>query len=326
MPALKQLSSDLEFVAIAIASPEEWFGDCSAIAKDIIDNQQSIEFTKATNFINDYGGRIINGYEALLDLEDIDAVYIPLPPALHYKWAKLALGKGKHVYLEKPFTTTESDTLDLIGLAEQNGLALHENYMFVFHKQIEELNNIVKSGEIGDVRLYRVTFGFPRRQVGDFRYNKRLGGGVLYDVAGYTLKYASLLLGKTARITTSHLNYVPDFEIDMFGAATMVNDRGDIAQLAFGMDNDYRCDIEVWGSKGTITSNRILTAPVGFVPTYTIKKNQDYETRKFSSDDSFLKSILRFKQCVDDIDVRQDNYQIIAHQASLIELFKLKAK
>ena len=92
------------------------------------------------------------------------------------------------------------------------------------------------------------------------------------------------------------------------------------------MDNDYRCDIEVWGSKGTITSNRILTAPVGFVPTYTIKKNQDYETRKFSSDDSFLKSILRFKQCVDDIDVRQDNYQIIAHQASLIELFKLKAK
>ena len=38
MPALKQLSSDLEFVAIAIASPEEWFGDCSAIAKDIINN------------------------------------------------------------------------------------------------------------------------------------------------------------------------------------------------------------------------------------------------------------------------------------------------
>ena len=57
----------------------------------------------------------------------------------------------------------------------------------------------------------------------------------------------------------------------MYGSATMVNDEGMVAQLAFGMDNDYKCDLEIWGSLGTITSNRILTAPVGFVPSYTIK-------------------------------------------------------
>lgn len=321
LPALQKINDKIQFVAIGIASPEEWFGDIVNVSVEAIEKQQTCEMAKAKTFIDQYGGKVIVGYEALVSSPDIDAVYCPLPPSLHHKWAKLALQHNKHVFVEKPSTTSLADTEDLITLASEKELALHENYMFIYHSQLEEINNVVKSGEIGDVRLYRITFGFPMRAKSDFRYNKALGGGALLDAGGYCMKYANWLLGGDAHVITAQANYIDSFEVDMYGSATLVNDNGLIAQIAFGMDNDYRCDIEIWGAKGTITSGRILTAPAGFTPSYTIKKNQDIETRPLAADDAFMKSIGRFIACVEDKDTRKEEYSLMHKQEQLVNEF-----
>lgn len=174
---------------------------------------------------------------------------------------------------------------------------------------------------MGDVRLYRITFGFPLRQLNDFRYNKALGGGALLDAGGYCMKYANWLLGGNAHVVTAQANNLEGFEVDMYGSATMANNKGQIAQLAFGMDNDYRCEIEIWGSKGTITSGRILTAPAGFAPSYTIKKNQDIETRPLAADDAFLKSIQRFVDCIESEQTRKEEYELLSKQEQFVEEF-----
>lgn len=322
IPALQQAGDCIKFAAIGIASSEEWFGNIESISQEQIDEQQSRERAKAQVFVDQYGGEIVVGYENLVSADAIDAVYIPLPPTLHHKWAKKAIEVGKHVFVEKPSTTSLADTEDLIEMASQKGLALHENYMFIYHSQLEEINNIVNSGEIGDVRLYRISFGFPRRAANDFRYNKNLGGGALLDAGGYCMKYANYLLGGDAHVTTAQANYIDEFEVDMYGSASMCNNKGQVAQIAFGMDNDYRCDIEIWGSIGTITSGRILTAPAGFVSSYTVKKNQDIETRSLTADDAFLKSIQRFVDCVNDNVVRIDEYELLKKQEQLLEEFK----
>jgi NDP-hexose-3-ketoreductase len=321
MPALQKAGKDIHFTAIGIASPEEWFGDTSKVSAEDIEEQQSCEKEKAKKFTNQYGGKVFEGYNALVSCNDIDAVYIPLPPALHFKWGKRALEEGKHVFIEKPSTTCLTDTEELIRIASEKGLALHENYMFIYHKQLEILNNVIMSGEIGDVRLYRITFGFPLRSAKDFRYNKVLGGGALLDAGGYCLKYANFLLGGDSHVSTAQANYLDDFEVDMYGSATLTNNKGQIAQIAFGMDNDYRCDIEIWGSFGTITSDRILTAPNEYAPIYTIKKNQEIEIRKLTADDAFLKSILHFVDCVSNVEVREVEYQFLKKQEELVEEF-----
>lgn len=322
LPAL-QKADHIQFAAIGIASPEEWFGDLTNISQDKIVEQQTRERAKAQTFIDHCGGEIIVGYGNLVTSNKIDAAYIPLPPALHYKWAKIALEAGKHVFVEKPSTTCLADTDSLIEIASKKGLALHENYMFIYHNQVQALQNVVALGEIGDVRLYRITFGFPLRQLNDFRYNKKLGGGALLDAGGYCMKYANWLLGGDAKIITAQTNYIEGFEVDMYGSATMVNTNGRVVQVAFGMDNDYKCDIEIWGSKGTITSGRILTAPAGFVPKFTIKKNQDIETRDLPADDAFLKSIERFIACVENANTREEEYDILHSQEVLVEQYKL---
>ncbi len=322
LPALQRANDKIQFAAIGIASPEEWFGDLTNISQEQIDEQQAREHGKAQTFIDQYGGEIVAGYGNLVSSDLIDAAYIPLPPALHYKWAKKVLEAGKHVFVEKPSTTCLADTDDLIGIASEKDLALYENYMFIYHEQLNALDEIVKSGEIGDVRLYRISFGFPLRQLNDFRYNKALGGGALLDVGGYCMKYANYLLGGNAKVVTAQANDIEGFEVEMFGSATMLNEAGTVAQLAFGMDNDYKCYIEIWGSKGTITSGRIFTAPAGFVPTYTIKKNQDIETRELPADDAFLKSIERFVACIECDQTRKEEYENLHTQEVLVEQFK----
>jgi len=326
LPALQKAGKDFQFTALGIASPEEWFGDTCKISDEVIEDQQSNEKAKAKQFTDHYGGKLFMGYNALVSSPEIDAVYIPLPPALHFKWAKRALEEHKHVLIEKPSTTCLADTEDLIRVASENRLALHENYMFIYHQQIETLINVIESGEIGDVRLYRITFGFPLRQLNDFRYNKNLGGGSLFDAGGYCMKYANYLLGGDAKVITAQANYIDGFEVDMYGSATMANSKGVVVQIGFGMDNDYRCEIEIWGSKGTITSGRIFTAPNGYFPTYTIKKNQDIEIRKLAADDAFLKSIFHFAACIKDENTRNENYELLRKQEQLIEEYKNKIK
>ena len=313
LPALKEAGC-FEYAGIAIASKEEFVGATDEILAK--------ERAKAQTFVDSYGGKIYEGYNTLIHSDDVDAIYLPLPPGLHYQWAKEALSAGKHILCEKPCTTALATTEDLMNDAEAKGLAAHENYMFAFHDQLKAVDDIVKSGEIGDVRLYRISFGFPMRAQNDFRYNKALGGGALLDCGGYTLKYASMLLGPTAKMKYAQSNNIDGFNVDMYGSAALVNDKGVTAQVAFGMDHNYKCELEVWGSKGTIYTNRILTAPAGFVPEVIIRKGNEEEKRNLPADDAFKKSILHFSKCIEDEVVRKENYQTLLRQARLVEQFK----
>jgi len=320
MPAL-QLVDGFEFIGIGVCTEQERFGTnfpCDEIVKEIL----KAEYDKAQVFIDQYGGKIFDGYETIVKTPEIDAIYIPLPPALHYKWSKMALENKKHVLVEKPSTTSAEDTKNLTQSADWNNLALHENYMFIFHDQLTAINDIIASGEIGDVRLYSIKFGFPLREINDFRYNKALGGGALIDAGGYTIKYATILLGETTKIVCAQMNYTDKFEVDVYGSATLVNNEGTTAQIAFGMDNNYKCELEVWGSAGCLTTGRILTAPGGFIPQVTIRNGNIDKVRDLPADDSFLKSIQKFEHCIKNKNERIENYKFIEKQAELIDEFK----
>lgn len=319
MPALQNID-EFEFVGIGVCSVEERFEN-NLPEQNVVDAVMQQEYDKAQVFIVQYGGKLFEGYQTIVESDEIDAIYIPLPPALHYRWAKMALENGKHVLVEKPSTISACQTAELCDIALSKGLGFHENYMFAFHQQLSEIDQLIESGEIGDVRLYRISFGFPRRAANDFRYNKALGGGALIDAGGYTIKYATMLLGETAKLRYAQMNYLDEFEVDIYGSAALVNNDGVTAQIAFGMDNNYKCELEAWGSRGCLTTGRVLTAPVGFVPTVTIRKGNDDEVRNLSADDAFRKSIQRFIDCIKDSSERESNCKQIVKQAQLVDEF-----
>lgn len=291
LPALHKCS-DIAYAGVASRTPE-----------------------KAIKFKEAFGGKIYDSYDALLADGSVDAVYVPLPPALHYEWGKKVLMAGKHLLMEKPFTTRLSETEELLKLAEEKHLAVHENYMFLYHSQLAQIKSMIVSGELGEIRLYRMAFGFPKRAEGDFRYDKALGGGALLDCGGYPVRLALELLGDTAMVVQASLSQPEGYEVDLFGSAVLKNADGLCAQVSFGMDNAYQCQLEVWGSKATLVAPRIFTAGTGFEPQLILRSSTDEEVLKLPEDDQFLYSIEYFiNRCN-----QTTNVNHIAAQAKLID-------
>ena len=315
MPALFHLSDKFVFSGIAVANKQEWSGD---VKEEIIKQ----EISKAERFTNQYGGIIYHSYYDLITSPDIDAIYLPLPPALHYKWAKLALENKKHVFLEKPSTTCVEHTKELCSLAKQNNLAIHENYMFIYHNQIDEIKKMIDDGIVGDIRLIRGNFGFPKRPANDFRYNKALGGGALLDCGGYPIRLMQLMIGNDIHVDAAKLIF-NEQDIDLYGSVQLSNESS-IAQISFGMDNGYKCDLEIWGSIGTIYTGRIFSAPDSLSCEIQININNEITTKILEPDDTFRKSLVQFYQCVEEQAIRNEEYGDILRQIALVEDVILK--
>ena len=320
LPALETID-EVEFSGVAVNTAEERYGteypDDSTIEAMLKRGNE-----KAQKMTEQFGGKIYSSFHEIIADSEISALYMPLPPALHYKWAHQALENGKHVLVEKPATIKGDTTIKLIDCAERQNLAIHENYMFVFHEQMNRIQELIDNGEVGDIRLYRISFGFPKRDANDFRYNSELGSGAFLDAGGYTLKCAAYFLGNTARVVDAHLNYINGFDVDMFGSGTLVNNNGITAQVSFGMDNEYKCELEVWGSKGCLRTGRILTAPAGFVPTAAVKKGSEEKIIELPEDNAFRKSIVYFLRCIKGTETRIESYQLMKNQAYLMSQFE----
>lgn len=319
LPALSKIS-DIKFIGMGVCNREERISADEYSEQDLRNIIQK-QFDKASQCVMTYGGKVYDSYLNVLKDPDIDAVYIPLPPALHSYWTRIALENGKHVLIEKPSFLSSLEARELCRLADERKLTLYENYMFLLHSQLTEIEKIIKSGRIGDVRLYRMCFGFPHRGYLDFRYKKDLGGGALNDAGGYPICLARNFLGNSINIQSSHLEYDSVTGVDLYGAGTLINDKGVIAQIAFGMDNAYKCELEVWGSSGTLYSNRIFTAPDNFTPNVVLKRDEE-ETVKLECDDAFMKSILRFYECIYDDNLRKECIVKMLEQVALVEKFR----
>ena len=319
LPALKKLDR-FEFAGVAVTRAHER-GEAYDEASYAPLLQEKIE--KAQKYTDEFGGKVYVGYEDMLSSSEIDAVYIPLPPSLHFKWAKRAIMLGKHVLSEKPCTTNPSDTEALAALAEEKQVVLNENYAFCMHKQVEVIRNLIDSGVIGEVRLIRSAFGFPYRNASDFRYHAGLGGGALLDCGGYVLKVARLFMDENVRITTAVLHHTDKHDVDIYGSAVLADRNFAEAQLAFGMDNSYKCELEIWGSKAHISAPRIFTPPADFRAQIVVK-GQTEEIITVEPDDQFMHAIEYFGACIDYPMKRKEALKDIVLQSQLTEEIRIK--
>lgn len=134
-------------------------------------------------------------YEEMLASDAVDAVYIPLPNALHKEWSIKAMQHGKHVLCEKPLAASAADVEDMIAAAEQAGVKFMEAFMYRFHPATARLAQIIADGTIGTPRVIRATFGFLLKKQADIRWSEELAGGSLMDVGCYCVNIARFLAG-----------------------------------------------------------------------------------------------------------------------------------
>lgn len=166
--------------------------DLVAVASRTIDN--AAEFAAEFEVPRAYGD-----YDALFDDEDVDVVYIGTPIATHADLARRALLAGKHVLVEKAFTTTAAEARSLADLAATQGRFLMEAMWMRFNPAFRRMLDEVRSGAVGDVRTVQAGFGIPFPPSWNI-WRPDLGGGALLDMGVYPLTLAHLVLGSPEAI------------------------------------------------------------------------------------------------------------------------------
>jgi predicted dehydrogenase len=138
----------------------------------------------------------------VLTSTEIDAVAVVTPVWTHYELAKAALEHGKHVFVEKPFTSTAAQGEELINLAAQKNLIIMVDHTFLFTGAVKKINQLIKEGTLGNLYYYDST----RVNLGLFQHDIN----VLWDLAPHDLSIMDYLMkdGPEAVVATGqkHLN------------------------------------------------------------------------------------------------------------------------
>lgn len=266
-----------------------------------------------------FGCRPVHGYDALLARDDIDAVYIPLPAALHAPWTERALHAGKHVLAEKPLTLDAERTRALTRLADRHALVLMENVMFVHHPQHRTVRELVAQGAIGRLHGLQATFTVPRLPPGDIRLRADLGGGALWDTGVYPVRAALYFLGEDLQVTGATLTCDPDHAVDIAGTALLHSPQRVTAQLAFGLDHGYRSAYELRGSEGRITVERAFTPPADHRPQIRLERATTTEHLPLDADDQVANTLTAFAHAVR---THSTTDPASLHQANLLQTIR----
>ena len=155
-------------------------------------------FADRFNIARRYGS-----YEELVSDPEVDAVYVGTPHPMHFENAKLALEYGKPVLVEKAFTMTAKEAIELIEVARAKNLILMEAMWTRFLPHVAAVNELIAAGEIGDIVAVEADHGqhFDYDPASRW-FSPELGGGALLDLGVYPVSFASMLLGTPSRMVT----------------------------------------------------------------------------------------------------------------------------
>ena len=123
-----------------------------------------------------------DSYEALLRDPEVDAVYVPVPNALHARWSIEAMRHGKHVLCEKPMACNAETGRHMVQAAEENGVLLMEAFMYRYGGQFRRMMEILDSGVLGPISAMYGCHGYTLNWRSPAREDPALGGGCLSEV------------------------------------------------------------------------------------------------------------------------------------------------
>ena len=144
--------------------------------------------------------------DELLSSTEIDAIAVVTPVWTHYELVKAALENGKHVFVEKPFTTSVEQAEELIGLAIRKNLKIMVDHTFLFTGAVKKIHQLLEEGALGSLYYYdsmRVNLGLIQHDV-----------NVIWDLAPHDLSIMDYVIKERAEAVVAtgqtHLNRFED--------------------------------------------------------------------------------------------------------------------
>lgn len=259
------------------------------------------------------GVKVYSDYAAVIEDPDVDAVYIPLPNSMHKEWAMKAMERGKHVLCEKPIALTAADCLEMMEAAKKHGVLLMEAFMYRYTDRTRKVQQLLASGEIGEVKYIQSTFRFYLNRPNTIKVKQELGGGSLYDVGCYPVNFIGMIMGQLPESCVSEA--VMENGVDMRFSAVLKYPNGVLAAINSGFDAFNQMNSEIIGTKGRIEVPNTFAGDPGVITVTT-----DAGTREVSVEASdrytlevadFADAILQGRQPLFSMEETYRNMQVI---------------
>jgi predicted dehydrogenase len=139
-------------------------------------------------------------------LSEVDAVVVATPPSTHAEVARQAIDAGKHVLVEKPFTTTPADARDLVEAADHAGVVLMVGHTYAYHGIVQELRSLIHNQALGELHYLdtaRLNLGLYRPDV-----------SVIWDLAAHDVSILNYLLDSTPDTIGARAGHVTNRRVD----------------------------------------------------------------------------------------------------------------
>lgn len=203
--------------------------------------------------------RAFASYDEAISDPDVDAIYIPLPNHLHVPWSIRCAEAGKHVLCEKPISMSVKECETLIDAKNRAGVLIGEAFAVRTHPQWLRTLEVVRSGEIGQLRAITAVFSFCKDDPKNVRNILEFGGGAIMDIGCYPIKVSRLLFGEEPESVTALIDRDPIMGIDRLSSVLLDFPSGQCA-FSCGIHSFLYQNVLILGTKGRIE------LPVPFTP------------------------------------------------------------
>jgi predicted dehydrogenase len=193
-------------------------------------------------------------YAELLADPDIDAIYNPLPNAMHAEWTLKAAAAGKPTLCEKPLAIDVREAQHMIEGCRERGVLLMEAFMYRFHPQHARVRELIDDGAIGNVRFVRSAFTFMLEPFNpaNVRLQRDLAGGALMDVGCYCVNAARMLFGEEPHWASAQWDFRAEFGVEVSLAGMLGFGEGRTAIFDCGFRAAGSGSYSVAGTSGQI--------------------------------------------------------------------------
>ncbi|MGM0835233.1 MAG: Gfo/Idh/MocA family protein [Bacillota bacterium] len=145
-------------------------------------------------------------YHELIKQENVDFVYVAVPPAIHYNVVIAAFAHNKHVLCEKPLANSEQEGLDMLNEGQKTGLIHAMHFPLAYQKAFFFMRELVEQGSLGDIRRIHLKMHFPewpRPWQQTPWIGKREQGGFIREITPHYLQMILSLFGPVKQVQSS---------------------------------------------------------------------------------------------------------------------------
>ncbi len=265
--------------------------------------------------------------EEMLEDPTVDAVYLSTPIALHVAQGRLVLQAEKHLWCEKPIGASAGEVTSLLEFSRARGLTIGEGFMYLYHPQFQQLQDILTSGQLGKIRSVSCRFGIPPLERPGFRTDPALGGGAFLDVGAYPISaVVALFPYSEPKVLLAEITGTEASPVDVEGRAVLRFGDDVCATLEWGTNCAYRNEIDVWGTYGSMLTERLFSKKEDYVPRFCFRDlHGNMHTEEGSAGNHFIAMIRAFCGLVDDPGSAEHERAQIAKRATLVETIRQKS-